>query len=612
MTDVALAQATVDSWRPALVLLVPLVGMALIFLSKDRPNVREAWTLLSAVAMFGVVASMVPGVLEGQVYEANFGEFVLGIDMALRADSLGMIFALVASGLYVVTGLYSIGYMRGHDEPFQTRFFAMLLASVGAALGVAFAANVFVLLVFYEILTLATYPLVAHDESKEARTSGYKYLAYALSGGLAVFGGMVVVFVLTGSIEFTRGGIEGLSTLAAEDPWIARAAFALMAGGFAVKAGVMPVHAWLPSAMVAPTPVSGLLHAVAVVKAGAFGVARTVIDVFGPETVAAIGMGVPLAILAGTTIIVSSLFALRQDNLKARLAYSTIAQLSYIVLGMALLAPEALMGGLLHIPAHAFAKLTLFLCAGALYVQLEVKYISEMPGIARRMPVTMTAFALGSFSMAGIPILAGFVSKWHLLWGGVDGGNLLVVAVLVTSGALNVAYFWPIIFTAFFETADEHGGKPVLLSPFGGRDAPAVADEIRPDGGRVGGEDDEANEADDMDETDHDAGDDDHDANDTNDAHDTDDTHDNDEESHNDHDGEHDGHGHGHHVELPPADGWERPAGRFRETTPLMLVPLMTTATLMLLFGTVPDSMIFFDLIRDVVEASGAEGVVGR
>ncbi|SNR63611.1 proton-conducting transporter transmembrane domain-containing protein [Halorubrum vacuolatum] len=603
MTDVALAQATADI-RPALVLLVPLVGMALIFLSKDRPNVREAWTVLSSVAMFGLVASMVPGVLDGRVYEANFGEFVLGIDLLIRADSLGMIFALVASGLYVVTGLYSIGYMRGHHEPFQTRFFAMLLVSVGAALGVAFAANVFVLLVFYEILTLATYPLVAHDESKEARTSGYKYLAYALSGGLAVFGGMVIVFVYTGSIEFTRGGIEGLSTFAAEDPWIARAAFALMAGGFAVKAGVMPVHAWLPSAMVAPTPVSGLLHAVAVVKAGAFGVSRTVIDVFGPETVAAIGMGVPLAILAGTTIIVSSLFALRQDNLKARLAYSTIAQLSYIVLGMALLAPEALMGGLLHIPAHAFAKLTLFLCAGALYVQLEVKYISEMPGVARRMPVTMTAFALGSFSMAGIPILAGFVSKWHLLWGGVGGGNLLVVAVLVTSGALNVAYFWPIIYTAFFETADEHGGKPVLLSAFGGRDAPAVADEIRPDGGRVGDKDEGTDEPDQADTDDHE----DHDEHDGHRPQDEGE----DGDDHDDHEESHDDHGHGHHVELPPADGWERPVGRFRETTPFMLVPLMTTATLMVLFGTMPDYLIFFDLIRDVVEASGAEGVVGR
>ncbi|THE62757.1 monovalent cation/H+ antiporter subunit D family protein [Salinadaptatus halalkaliphilus] len=557
MTEAVLANVTTDvaSIRPGAVLLVSLVAVALIFLSKNRPNVREAWSLLAALAMFGIVASMVPDVLEGTVHVTNLGTFVDGIDLELRADGLGMLFALVSSGLYVVTALYSIGYMRGHHEPFQTRFFAMLCASVGAALGVAFAANIFVLLVFYEILTLATYPLVAHDESAEARTSGYKYLAYALSGGLAVFGGMVAVFWITdpSTISFTRGGIEGLAAVAAADPWYARGAFALLAGGFAVKAGVMPVHAWLPSAMVAPTPVSGLLHAVAVVKAGAFGVARTVIDVFGPEVVYEIGMGVPLAILAGATIIIASLFALRQDNLKARLAYSTIAQLSYIVLGLSLLYPAALMGGLLHIPAHAFAKLTLFLCAGALYVQLDLKYISEMPGVAKRMPITMSAFTLASFSMAGIPILAGFVSKWHILLGGAEAGNLLVIAVLVTSGALNVAYFWPIIYTAFFETASDHGGKPVLENPFGG--APEKSQEYRADGG--------------------------------------DDVHGDD----------HDDHGHGH-VDLPPSDGWTRSEGWLDETTLLMLVPLMTTATLVVLFGTVPDHIVFFELIEGIVEAA--------
>ncbi|ARS88948.1 proton-conducting transporter membrane subunit [Natrarchaeobaculum aegyptiacum] len=598
MTEFLLASATtVPDVRPGAVLFVPIVAVALIFLSRNRPNVREVWSILAALSMFAIVASMVPGVLEGTVYETNFGTLVgwddSAIDLVLRADALGMVFALVSSGLYVLTALYSIGYMRGHHEPFQTRFFAMLCASVGAALGVAFASNIFVLLVFYEVLTLATYPLVAHDESREARVSGYKYLAYALSGGLAVFGGMVAVFWLAGDMTFTRGGIEGLATVASEDPWAARGAFALLAGGFMVKAGVMPVHAWLPSAMVAPTPVSGLLHAVAVVKAGAFGVARTVIDVFGPGTVQEIGMGVPLAILAGATIIIASLFALRQDNLKARLAYSTIAQLSYIVLGMALLAPEALMGGLLHIPAHAFAKLTLFLCAGALYVQLEVKYISEMPGIARRMPVTMSAFTLASFSMAGIPILAGFVSKWHLLWGGAEAGTLLVPAVLIASGALNVAYFWPIIFTAFFETARDHGGKPVLEHPFGG--VPEASREYRSDGGVPDGGDDH----------DHDE-DEDHHGADAEEDH-VEDVDDYDDGDHDGHDTDDHGHGHGH-VELPPSDGWDRPGGRLRETTAFMLVPLMTTATLVVLFGIAPDSMVFFDLIEGIAEAAWEVG----
>lgn len=604
MIETVPATTTIESVRPGAVILVALFGVGMILLSKNRPNVRETWSLLTALTMFGIVASMVPDVLDGRVHETNLGSFVEGIELAVRADALGMIFALVSSGLYVLTALYSIGYMRGHNEPSQTRFFAMLCASVGAALGIAFAANLFMLLVFYEVLTLATYPLVAHDETDEARVSGYKYLAYTLPGGLAIFGGMIAVFWFTGSISFARGGIEGIAAFANSDPWVARAAFALLAGGFAIKAGVMPFHSWLPSAMVAPTPVSGLLHAVAVVKAGAFGVSRTVIDVFGPQAVFDIGMGVPLGIAAGATIIIASLFALRQDNLKARLAYSTIAQLSYIVLGLSLLFPMGLMGGLLHIPAHAFAKLTLFLCAGALYVQLDIKYISEMPGVAKRMPVTMSAFALASFSMAGLPLLAGFVSKWHIILGGIDAGNLLVIAVLVTSGVLNVAYFWPIIYTAFFETAQDHSEKPVLDNVFGaGLDrsrAVIVGDgseTLLPDGGK----DDE--EAGGNGETDHeDDRDDEHD-----DDHDDHDDHR--ETSHDEHDdqdehGEHDDHGH-HHVDLPPEEGWSVPAGRLKETTPFMLVPVMGTTTLMLLFGIVPDHMVFFDLVRIVVEGAG-------
>ncbi|WIV66203.1 proton-conducting transporter membrane subunit [Natrialbaceae archaeon AArc-T1-2] len=561
MTEPILATAgtgEVVSIRPVAALLVSLVAVALIVASHSRPNVREGWSIAAALAMFAIVASMAPGVLEGRVYVTPFGEIVPGVELALRADALGMLFAVVASGLYVLTAIYSIGYMRGHDERYQTRFFAMLCASVGAALGIAFAPNLLLLLVFYEVLTIATYPLVAHDESEEARVSGYKYLAYAFSGGLAVFGGMLAVFWLTGTVTFSRGGIV---ELAAADPWTARGAFALLVAGFSVKAAVMPLHSWLPSAMVAPTPVSGLLHAVAVVKAGAFGVARTVIDVFGPGLVADLGMGAPLAAFAGATILIASLFALRQDNLKARLAYSTIAQLSYIVFGLSLLEPAALTGGLLHIPAHAFAKLTLFLCAGALYVQLHVKYISEMAGVGKRMPVTMGAFALASFSMAGMPLLAGFVSKWHLIWGGAEAGQLLVPAVLVTSGALNIGYFWPIVYTAFFERPDDREPKPVLDGPIGG----TPVGEVRADGGSA-------------DEGDHDR--DDHD------------------------------HGHGHH-DLPPTDGWGRPDGLLRETTLLMLVPLMSTTTLMVLFGIVPDYMFFFDLVEFIVEGA-TEGVSGR
>jgi NADH-quinone oxidoreductase subunit L/multicomponent Na+:H+ antiporter subunit D len=377
-----------------------------------------------------------------------------------------LLFALLASFLWIPTSLYSIGYMRGLDEENQTRYFAAFAGSLSATMGIAFASNLVVLFVFYELLTVATYPLVAHDEDDEARAAGRKYLTYTFGGGVAVLAGTVLVYIAAGTVGFSAGGIEGLTTETSTN--VARLAFLLLAGGFSVKAAVMPLHSWLPDAMVAPTPVSGLLHAVAVVKSGAFGVARVVLDVFGPDAVAEIGTGVPLAALAAFTFIVASIIALRKDNLKRRLAYSTIAQLSYIVMGLALLTPTALVGGLLHIPAHAFMKLTLFFCAGAIHVETHTDDISKMAGIGKRMPLTMAAFGVASLGMAGIPLLAGFVSKWYLLVGSFDAGNAVFAFALLLSGVLNIAYFWPIVYQAFFETRDESDEKPLVDAELGG------------------------------------------------------------------------------------------------------------------------------------------------
>ena len=332
MTDVA-------SLRPLAAVIVSAVAIVPILASRGRPNLREAWTLLAAATKLGLIASMVPGVLDGQVYVTDLGTIVPGVEFALRADPLGILFGLLASLLWLVTSFYSIGYMRGLDEHAQTRYFAAFAGSLAAAVGVAFASNLVVLFVFYELLTVATYPLVAHDETPEARAAGRKYLAYTFGGGVAVLAGTVLVFWVTstgsgpGTTAFTPGGI---AALASADPTIARAAFALLAAGFGVKAALMPLHSWLPDAMVAPTPVSGLLHAVAVVKSGVFGIARVVLDVFGPGLVGDLGMGVVLAAIAAFTLVVASLIALRQDNLKRRLAFSTVSQLSYIVLGLAI------------------------------------------------------------------------------------------------------------------------------------------------------------------------------------------------------------------------------------------------------------------------------------
>jgi len=560
MTEIA-------SLRPLAAVLASALVIVPILASRGRPNLRESWTFLAAVTKLGIVASMVPGVLAGDVYVTDFGTFVPGVRFALRADPLGVLFALLASLLWLVTSFYSVGYMRGLDEHAQTRYFAAFAGSLASAIGIAFAANLVVIFVFYELLTVATYPLVTHDETDEARAAGRKYLAYTFGGGVAVLAGTVLVFWLTGSgtTAFAAGGIDGLS---GADPVLARAAFGLLAAGFGVKAALMPLHSWLPDAMVAPTPVSGLLHAVAVVKSGVFGIARVVLDVFGPDLVAELGVGTALAAVAAFTLVAASVIALRQDNLKRRLAYSTVSQLSYIVLGLAVLHPTALLGGLLHIPAHAFMKLTLFFCAGAIHVETHTDDISEMAGIGKRMPLTMGAFTVAAAGMAGIPLVAGFVSKLFLLVGTVTAGDVVFTAALLVSGVLNIAYFWPVVYAAFFESRDGADEKPLIEGPLGGRfaDGSATADgSAAADGGH---EDDAA-------PTDATVGD--------------------DGTGHDDHDDH--GHGHSHHGP------WERRAPTGAESTWFMLGPILAAATGSVVLGIVPDGAVFLRVVRLVVEA---------
>jgi len=541
----------VTSLRPLLAVLVSALAIPVILSLQSRPNVREGVTLTVAGAKFAIVASMVPDVLSGTVYVTRLGEFGSGLSLALRADALGILFGLLASLLWIVTSCYSIGYMRGLDEHAQTRYFASFAASLAAAVGVAFGANLLTVFVFYELLTVSTYPLVTHDETDRARAAGRKYLTYTFGGGVAVLGGTALVYILAGSTAFTPGGIEALATA---DPTLARAAFALLAGGFGVKAALMPAHSWLPDAMVAPTPVSGLLHAVAVVKSGVFGIARVVLDVFGPETMDQLGVAVPLAAVAAVTLLTASVIALRKDNLKRRLAYSTISQLSYIVLGLALLEGDALIGGLLHIPAHAFMKLTLFFCAGAIHVETHTDDISDMAGIGRRMPLTMAAFGVAAAGMAGIPLVAGFVSKWYILIGALEGGSLVFAAALLVSGVLNIAYFWPIVYQAYFETPEDHEEKPLISAALGGTSMLA-------DGG-----DDVAEHPEYVDDL-------------------------------GKYDEEYEHHG------GPPAGGWEDRGWRGGESTWFMLGPILTAATLSLLLGIVPRSAVFFRIVETVVDA---------
>ncbi len=452
---------TYPSIQPLLAVLVSLVAAGAIVASDRRPRLRETWTLAAAAVKFALVLGLLPGALAGRAAAVTLFEIAPGVSLSLRADPLGVFFALVASGLWVVTSVYSISYMRAGGEANQTRYFASFAVCLSATIGVAFSANLLTFLIFYEILSLATYPLVIHKETPEALAAGRKYLAYALTAGGLLLVATAWTWQVAGTLEFRPGGILAQS---GAGPGAIRAIFLLALAGVGVKAGIMPLHGWLPSAMVAPTPVSALLHAVAVVKSGVFGVVRLVGFVFGPELMQALGLATVLAVFAGATVVLASLLALRQDNLKRRLAYSTVGHLSYIVLGVALLSLSGFSGALMHLANHATMKITMFFCAGAISVSLKKKNVSELDGVGRDMPWTMAAFTIAALGLAGVPPVNGFVSKWLLCLGTLEASELLGLVVLLLSGLLNAAYFFPIVHRAFFRPSRD---------PARGREAPA-------------------------------------------------------------------------------------------------------------------------------------------
>lgn len=455
-----------ESLIPLYAVLVSLAAVPFIMLSGKRPNLREFWTLLAAFIKFPLVLMLLPGALDGQTKVTVLFEIAPGVPILLKADPFGVYFAVIASGLWIFTSFYSIGYMRGAGEKKQTRYFASFAVCLSATIGIAFAGNILTFLLFYEMLTLATYPLVVHKESKEAISAGRQYLAYTLSAGLLLVAATACIYIFTGTIEFQPGGVFGDVDL---QPAIMMFVFLLFLGGVAVKAGIMPVHSWLPTAMAAPTPVSALLHAVAVVKSGVFGVTRMVGYVFGTETMAEFGLYAVLLTLAGITVITASLLAFRQHNLKRRLAYSTVGHLSYVVLGVALLTPLGMTGGIMHIAAHATMKITLFFCAGAIYVNLHRENIPQLDGIAKVMPWTMGAFTIGALGLAGVPPINGFLSKWYLAVGSLQGDMLVPVGILVLSGLLNIGYFFPVIRRAYFgkgEGLEGYGeASPFMVVP---------------------------------------------------------------------------------------------------------------------------------------------------
>ncbi len=447
---------SVVSIVPLLAVVVAAVGGLMVLALGRHPNLREGGSLLAGAVQFILVMSMVPVVWAGGVVKYQVVELLPGVTLGFRVDGPGLLFGGVASFLWMVTTVYTMGYMRTLQEHAQTRFFACFALSLSAALGVAFSGSLFTLFLFYEVLTFVTYPLVIHHQTAAAFAGGRKYMVYLLGTSKTfLLAALLLTYMVAGTLEFKPGGLFP----AGADPVLLTLIFVLFMAGL-TKAAIMPLHNWLPTAMVAPTPVSALLHAVAVVKAGVFSVVLVMVDVFGVDLLGRLQVGIPMAYFVSATILLASVIALTQDNLKLRLAYSTVSQLSYVILGVALLTPAGMVGSVMQITVHAFAKITLFFCAGAIYVASHKTQVSELSGLARRMPWTMGAFTVGALSLIGVPPLAGFTSKWWLAVGSIEAQQPMLLIVLLSSTLLNAAYFLPILYKAYFEAPA--GGESAL------------------------------------------------------------------------------------------------------------------------------------------------------
>lgn len=454
---------TSPSLLPLAILATSLAAAVLIFPLRERAvRLRTGINLAAAGLKLGLVAWLARDVAAGADHAFRL-PFLPGLDLVLQADPLAVLFASLSAVLWLITTVYAVGYLEPDRR--RSRFFGFFSLCVAATIGIAMAGNLFTFLVFYELLTLATYPLVVHRGTAEAIRAGRVYLAWTLGGGVALLAGTLGLWVLAGSTDFVPRGIVG--DLAETHPVALTVLFAVLIGALGVKAALVPLHGWLPTAMVAPAPVSALLHAVAVVKAGAFGIMRVVYEVFGIDTAMAMGLTQPLAVLAAVTVIYGSVRALGQDDIKRRLAFSTVSQVSYITLGVALGSPVAAIGALAHLIHQGLMKITMFMCAGNLAEGLGVKKVSQCAGVGRKMPGVMIAFTVAALAMIGVPPLAGFMSKWHLAAGGIGQGDLWVIAVLLGSSLLNAAYFLPILHKAWFAPAPEAAEAPSARGPVG-------------------------------------------------------------------------------------------------------------------------------------------------
>ncbi|MFB9866416.1 complex I subunit 5 family protein [Vreelandella sulfidaeris] len=441
------------AWLPLTALATSLLVAVTIFcLPEEARRLRSTINLLAAVFKIILVVLMFRRVADGHEDIFSF-QVIGGVDFVLRTDALGVMFAGLSSLLWLCTTVYAIGYLEGSAN--RKRFFGFFSLCVASTIGIALADNLFTFLIFYEMLTLSTYPLVVHRGSEQALNAGRVYLRYTLSAGVVILLGAVLLYSLTGDQSFSSE--EGLGDYVNDHRVLLILVFGLLVGGMAVKAAMVPLHGWLPRAMVAPAPVSALLHAVAVVKAGAFGILRVVYDLYGIELSVELGVISVLAVAASVTIIYGSLRAIAQQELKPLLAFSTVSQVSYIILGIGVFGPFGTVGALAHLLHQGLMKVTLFFCAGNYAEELGIHRIDEMDGAGKRMPLTSIAFTIGALGMIGLPPVAGFITKWYLGVGAIQADMYWVVAVLVLSTGLNAIYFLPIVHRLWFRLGPSHG-----------------------------------------------------------------------------------------------------------------------------------------------------------
>jgi multicomponent Na+:H+ antiporter subunit D len=444
-----------------LTMLVPAVAVIGIVATGPFPNLREGVTITASILLIFLVSSLYTSLQNGAVISLTSPDLFPGLALSFTIEPLGMLFSLVAGYLWLVTTIYAIGYMRDHQEENQTRFYACFAIAISSTMGIAYAGNLFTLFIFYEVLTLSTYPLVTHAGTQKAKNGGRVYLGVLLTTSiLFLLLAIIGTWYSTGTLDFRNGGI-----FTAETPHLVSGTLLVLFIFGIGKAAIMPFHRWLPAAMVAPTPVSALLHAVAVVKAGVFTVLKVCIYIFGLDLLRELPSTTVMLYLAAATVLLASLVAMRQDNLKARLAYSTVSQLGYITIGALLATSAGIVGGSMHIAMHAFGKITLFFCAGAIMLAAHKTEISEMRGLGRQMPITMAAFFIGSLSIIGLPPTGGTWGKWFLMTGALDAGQWIIMAVLMISSLLNIAYLLPIPMRAFFSGDADQGSVKIKEAP---------------------------------------------------------------------------------------------------------------------------------------------------